>query len=138
MGSIHGLRRSLGEGSGNLLQYAYLGNLMDRGAWLATVHGVTKVSDSTWRLNNDKRTFHTDLSKNLFKCKTPSPGTSFSDVAGLTSVNLDLVVGLSSKVHVYYLVTGAMMLPKPGIYFFPWEVSAGQVPDGDTLRTFGR
>ncbi|XP_057391205.1 CST complex subunit TEN1 isoform X2 [Balaenoptera acutorostrata] len=31
-----------------------------------------------------------------------------------------------------------MMLPKPGIYYFPWEVSAGQVPDGDTLRTFGR
>ncbi|XP_044794529.1 CST complex subunit TEN1 isoform X1 [Bubalus kerabau] len=30
------------------------------------------------------------------------------------------------------------MLPKPGIYFFPWEVSAGQVPDGDTVRTFGR
>lgn len=30
------------------------------------------------------------------------------------------------------------MLPKPGIYYFPWEVSAGQVPDGDTLRTFGR
>ncbi|XP_062937258.1 CST complex subunit TEN1 [Cynocephalus volans] len=31
-----------------------------------------------------------------------------------------------------------MMLPKPGIYYFPWEVSAGQVPDGATLRTFGR
>ncbi|XP_015983050.1 CST complex subunit TEN1 [Rousettus aegyptiacus] len=31
-----------------------------------------------------------------------------------------------------------MMLPKPGIYYFPWEVSAGQVPDGGTLRTFGR
>lgn len=30
------------------------------------------------------------------------------------------------------------MLPKPGIYYFPWEVSAGQVPDGSTLRTFGR
>uniref|UniRef100_A0A8D2JSC8 CST complex subunit TEN1 n=1 Tax=Sciurus vulgaris TaxID=55149 RepID=A0A8D2JSC8_SCIVU len=30
------------------------------------------------------------------------------------------------------------MLPKPGIYYFPWEVSAGQVPDGGTLRTFGR
>ena len=30
------------------------------------------------------------------------------------------------------------MLPKPGIYFFPWEVSVGQVPDGNTLRTFGR
>ncbi|XP_059936381.1 CST complex subunit TEN1 isoform X1 [Mesoplodon densirostris] len=33
---------------------------------------------------------------------------------------------------------GAMMLPNPGIYYFPWEVSACQVPDGDTLRTFGR
>ncbi|XP_045425925.1 CST complex subunit TEN1 isoform X1 [Lemur catta] len=31
-----------------------------------------------------------------------------------------------------------MMLPKPGIYYLPWEVSAGQVPDGATLRTFGR
>ncbi|XP_069338968.1 CST complex subunit TEN1 isoform X2 [Eulemur rufifrons] len=31
-----------------------------------------------------------------------------------------------------------MMLPKPGIYYLPWEVSAGQVPDGGTLRTFGR
>lgn len=30
------------------------------------------------------------------------------------------------------------MLPKPGICYFPWKVSAGQVPDGDTLRTFGR
>lgn len=30
------------------------------------------------------------------------------------------------------------MLPRPGIYYFPWEVSAGQVPDGSTLRTFGR
>ncbi|KAI5931477.1 Cyclin-dependent kinase 3 [Manis javanica] len=30
------------------------------------------------------------------------------------------------------------MLPKPGVYYFPWEVGAGQVPDGGTLRTFGR
>ncbi|KAM5274094.1 CST complex subunit TEN1 [Ctenodactylus gundi] len=30
------------------------------------------------------------------------------------------------------------MLPKPGTYYFPWEVSARQVPDGGTLRTFGR
>lgn len=30
------------------------------------------------------------------------------------------------------------MLPSPGIYYFPWEVSAGQVPDGGSLRTFGR
>ncbi|XP_064225716.1 CST complex subunit TEN1 isoform X2 [Aotus nancymaae] len=31
-----------------------------------------------------------------------------------------------------------MMLPKPGIFYLPWEVSAGHVPDGSTLRTFGR
>ena len=42
MGSIPGSGRSPGEGNGNLLQCSCLGNLMDRGAWWATVHGVTK------------------------------------------------------------------------------------------------
>ena len=41
-GSIPGLGRFPGEGNGNLLQYSWLGNTMDRGAWRATVHGVTK------------------------------------------------------------------------------------------------
>ena len=41
MGSIHGLGRSPGEENGNLLQYSFLGNPMDGGAWQATVHGVT-------------------------------------------------------------------------------------------------
>ena len=31
-----------GEGSGNPLQYSSLENSMDRGAWWATVHGVTE------------------------------------------------------------------------------------------------
>ena len=31
-----------GEGNGNSLQCSCLGNPMDRGAWQATVHGVTK------------------------------------------------------------------------------------------------
>ena len=30
------------EGNGNPLQYSCLENSMDRGAWWATVHGVTK------------------------------------------------------------------------------------------------
>ena len=42
-GSIPGLGRSPGEGNGNPLQYSYLENPMDRGAWRATVHGVTRV-----------------------------------------------------------------------------------------------
>ena len=40
-GSIPGLERSPGGGSGNPLQYSCLENLMDRGARQATVHGVT-------------------------------------------------------------------------------------------------
>ena len=46
-GSIPGLGRSPEGGNGNLLQYACLGNPMDRGTWRATVHGVTKESDTT-------------------------------------------------------------------------------------------
>ena len=45
MASISGSRRSPGEGNGNPLQYSCLGNPMDRGAWWATVHGVTKELD---------------------------------------------------------------------------------------------
>ena len=41
-GSIPGWRRSPGEGNGNPLQYSCLENPMDRGAWWATVHGITK------------------------------------------------------------------------------------------------
>ena len=41
-GSIPGSGRSPGEGNGNALQYFCLENPMDRGAWQATVHGVTK------------------------------------------------------------------------------------------------
>ena len=40
--SISGSGRSSGEGNGNRLQYACLGNLMDRGVWWATVRGVTQ------------------------------------------------------------------------------------------------
>ena len=36
------LGRSPGEGNGNPLQYSSLENPMDRGAWWATVHGVSK------------------------------------------------------------------------------------------------
>ena len=42
LGSIPGSGRSTGEGNGNPLQYYCLENPMDRGAWWATVHGVTR------------------------------------------------------------------------------------------------
>ena len=40
-GSIPGSGRSFGGGDGNPLQYSYLENSVDRGAWRAAVHGVT-------------------------------------------------------------------------------------------------
>ena len=42
LGSIPGSGRSPGEGNDNSLEYSYLENPMDRGAWQAIVHGVTK------------------------------------------------------------------------------------------------
>ena len=49
LSSITGSGRSLGGGHGNPLQFSCLENPMDRGAWQATVHGVTK---SWTRLSN--------------------------------------------------------------------------------------
>ena len=52
LGSIPGSGRSPGEENGNPLQYSYLENPMDRGAWWAAVHGVaksrTRLSDFTF------------------------------------------------------------------------------------------
>ena len=42
VGSIPGSGRSPGEGNSKL-QYSCLGDPMDRGAWRATTHGVTKT-----------------------------------------------------------------------------------------------
>ena len=46
-GSIPGLGKSPGEGNGNPFQYSCQENLLDRGAWWVTVHGVTKELDTT-------------------------------------------------------------------------------------------
>ena len=42
LGLIPRLGRSPGEGNGNPLQYSFLEDPMDGGAWEVTVHGVTK------------------------------------------------------------------------------------------------
>ena len=49
MGLIPVSRRSPEEANGSPFQYSCLGNLMDRGTWQATVHGVAK---SRTLLNN--------------------------------------------------------------------------------------
>ena len=56
-GLIPGSGKSPGEGNGNALQYSWLGNPMDGGAWKAIVHGVEKcqipLSDWTTTINLD-------------------------------------------------------------------------------------
>ena len=55
-GSIPELGRSPAEGNGTPLQYSFLENPMDGGAWEAAVHGVaksqTRLSDFTSLLIN--------------------------------------------------------------------------------------
>ena len=51
VGSVPGLGRSPGEGNDFPLHYSCLENPMDRGAWWATVHGVTKESNMTEELS---------------------------------------------------------------------------------------
>ena len=58
-GSIPRLRRSPGEGNGNPHQYSCLENSMDRGAWWAVVHGVTR----SWTWLNHTNT-HTNIKIN--------------------------------------------------------------------------
>ena len=47
MASIPGLGRSPGEGNGNPVQYSFPGNAKNKGAWRATVHGVSEELDMT-------------------------------------------------------------------------------------------
>ena len=54
--SVPGLGRSPGGRNGNPLKYSCLENPVDRGAWWATVHGVTE-SDTTERLHSLIRFF---------------------------------------------------------------------------------
>ena len=79
-GSIAGSGRSPGEGNGNPLLYSCLGNPMDRRAWWATVHGVTKsrtqLSDFTFFPSfRHKRNHHTQNTYNYLV----NPRVTFED-----------------------------------------------------------
>ena len=85
-GLILGLERSPGEGNGNLLQYSYLGNPMDRGPWWATSSwGVIK----SWTQFRD---YATTLSQ-MFDC-----------LKCLTYINsfINMFSTLSGRSYYYY------------------------------------
>ena len=64
-GSIPGLGRSPGGVNGNPLHYSWLENPMDRGAWQAAVHGITK---SWTQLNRLSTCIHVEKYKRKGCC----------------------------------------------------------------------
>ena len=83
MGSVPLLGQSPGEGDSNPLQYSFLGNPIDRGAWQATAHGATNVLDMTEGLSNqlpnNKRGLH-NQSSNLGFINAPVQMDSICDI----------------------------------------------------------
>ena len=84
VGSIPGLGRSSRKGNGYALQYSCLENLMDRGTWQATVHGVAKGQTSAQSLPRGLLLFSRyvlsyslrlrELKHTRLSCPSPSPG----------------------------------------------------------------
>ena len=68
-GLISGSGRSPGVGNGYPLQSSWLENPMDKGAWQATVHGVTKVLDITSPINHHHRYFWNCFSHSILYYK---------------------------------------------------------------------
>ena len=48
LGPVPGSRRSLRKGNGYPLQYSYLENSVDRGAWWDIVHGFAELDTTEW------------------------------------------------------------------------------------------
>ena len=78
-GLIPGLGRSPGGGNGNPLQYSCLGNPMDRGAWWAAVHEVTK---SQTQLTSYTLLFKDSISKQDYILRYWEVGTSTYEYLG--------------------------------------------------------
>ena len=64
-GAIPGSGRSLGWGHGNPFQYSFLENPMNRGAWWAIVHGVTKSRTRLEQLSTQTHT-HRKCTDHMF------------------------------------------------------------------------
>ena len=78
--SVPGSERSPGEGNGNPLQYSCLENSMDRGTWRATVHGITKESDTTKCVGGENRL----CVSGLREVRTSNSGMASKGLEGLT------------------------------------------------------
>ena len=90
------VRKTPGEGNGNPLQYSWLENSMDRGAWWASVHEVAELYMTEWLTHTHTHT-HTHTGTRLRHW--PSKGRS-SDPP---------------------LDSGSLFFPRSCTFFFPTE-----------------
>ena len=118
-GLIPVLGRSPGEGQGNPLQYSCLENPMDRGAWWATVHRVTKSQTQLKQLS----------SSNLAKVREQqSWGAS-----GSYRADLSLPCGLQP-------LGKNLPVPLPGIslragFFSPWKNTERHMEENNRYKS---
>ena len=86
VGLIPGSGRSPGVGNHNPLQYSCLENSMDRGAWWATVHGVSELGTTEHTYTNLK----TNLKKRqMLKLKLPRTRRKFHEVRKIYFNHMD-------------------------------------------------
>ena len=91
-GSVPGWGRSPGGGHGNPFRYSCLENLMDRGAWRATVHRVTRSWTRLKRLSTQHTQHQKELSglahrQDVFLVHYCSLGLTISSAQSLYSVD---------------------------------------------------
>ena len=85
-----GSGRSPGEENGNPLQYSFLENPMARGAWRATVHGVTE-SDMTEYTHTHHRVIQSVLTDSTSQPEVPE-GTYKRGTGSLRKANVSAIL----------------------------------------------
>nr|KAF6417419.1 TEN1 subunit of CST complex [Molossus molossus] len=109
---------------------------------ISQCHAFRRLKHKSGALSSTHTTLelwkHAGLSFHRPRGMTKHPLTADLKPGPLLSMNIGSSLRHLQKSIPNHWRQEPMTLPKPGIYYFPWEVSAGQVPDGGTLRTFGR
>ena len=72
--------RAPGEGNGNPLQYSCLGNPMDRGAWWATVYGVSKKKKKLMSMSKGYKTNLKELNGSVKQKYSKNTPRSYGDL----------------------------------------------------------
>ena len=116
-GLIPGLGRSPGEGNGSPLQFSCLENLLDRGAWQATVNGATK----SWTWLKWLSTHSCFLGRETWVNSerwwgTGNPGVPLSMGSQRVRHNLPT----EQQQAVFYFLTSAMLFPLTGLPSLPF------------------